>query len=79
VHCLSSEVSLASATHALIVAHGKGGDAFNSSRAGKAGVNAAAKEGVVKSNSVVIVAPVFFNGKRFSQEMLIYILIAISL
>jgi hypothetical protein len=30
VHYLSSEILLASATHALIVVHGKGRDAFNS-------------------------------------------------
>jgi hypothetical protein len=65
VYYLSKDVPAQNATHALIVVHGERRDAFNSFSAARAGVDAAAKEGLLRNKSVVIAAPVFFNGLRF--------------
>jgi hypothetical protein len=68
VHYLSSNISYTTATHALITVHGKGRDAYNTFTAAQAGVSAAVKEGLVKNGSVVIAAPVFFNGASPSGQ-----------
>jgi hypothetical protein len=66
VHYLSSNVSYTKATHALIAVHGKGRDAYNTFAAAQAGVNGAIQGGIVREGSVVIAAPVFFNGTSLS-------------
>ena len=63
VHYISSNVTATDATHALVVVHGVGRDAWNAFAAGQAALRAAAGDGLVDATKVFIDAPVFFNGK----------------
>jgi hypothetical protein len=61
VHYISSNVSFANATKALIVIHGALRDPWNSFVSGQIATGAAAAEGLLKNEEVVIDAPVFLN------------------
>jgi hypothetical protein len=62
VHYLSSNVSSTVATHAVVVVHGVGRDAWQAFADLQAGVAAAVAAGVVEEEEVIIAAPEFFNG-----------------